>query len=150
MKAPPRLRSSSLSYFASLVSESLRIRTKENTWLETLGCSGKTTIILQTLISLSYRSGRHAGCATIPTFLARFCRRCPTIQWKFDAGGGVRAGEANRLWNEKKLGPKFPEISVQNSMDRFVPTGKSFEKTFWGGLLFPVGPVVNLVEWIAP
>ena len=55
------------------------------------------------------------------------------------------------LW-ARSIQPNFPEISVQNSMDRFGPTGK-FRKngsTFWGGPLFPVGPVGILVEWIAP
>ena len=45
----------------------------------------------------------------------------------------------------------FPEISVQNSMDRFGPTGKvSRKRPFWGGPLFPVGPVGILFQWIAP
>ena len=37
-------------------------------------------------------------------------------------------------------------------MDRFGPTGKVSKNwsTFWGGPLFPVGPVWILVEWIAP
>ena len=37
-------------------------------------------------------------------------------------------------------------------MDRFGPTGKVSKNgsTFWGGPLFPVGPVGILVEWIAP
>ena len=53
----------------------------------------------------------------------------------------------------RSIQPKFQEISVQNSMDRFGPTGKVSKKngsTFWGGPLFPVGPVEILVEWIAP
>ena len=29
----------------------------------------------------------------------------------------------------RSVQPKFPEISVQNSMDRFYPTGRVFEKT---------------------
>ena len=29
----------------------------------------------------------------------------------------------------RSVQPKFPQISVQNSMDRFGPTGKVFEKT---------------------
>ena len=33
-----------------------------------------------------------------------------------------------RLW-ARSIRPKFLEISVQTSMDRFGPTGKSFEKT---------------------
>ena len=38
-----------------------------------------------------------------------------------------------RLWSSEDLGarsiqPKFPEISVQNSMDRFGPTGKVSKK----------------------
>ena len=33
-------------------------------------------------------------------------------------------------------------------MDRLGPTGKV--STFWGGPLFPVGPVGIFVEWIAP
>ena len=46
----------------------------------------------------------------------------------------------------------FRNISVQNSMDRFGPTGKVSKKgaTFLGGPIFPVGPVGILVEWIAP
>ena len=48
------------------------------------------------------------------------------------------------LW-ARSIQPKFPEISIQNSMDRFGPTGK-----VWGGPIFPVGPVGILVEWIAP
>ena len=38
-------------------------------------------------------------------------------------------------------------------MDRFGPTGKFKKKKLvhlWGGPLFPVGPVRNLVEWMAP
>ena len=52
----------------------------------------------------------------------------------------------------RSIQPKFPEISVQNSMDRFGPTGKVSKNgsTFWGGPLFPVGPVRIFVEWIAP
>ena len=57
------------------------------------------------------------------------------------------------LW-ARSIQPKFPKISVQNSMDRFGPTGKVSKKrvhlNFWGGPLFPVGPVGILVEWIAP
>ena len=56
-----------------------------------------------------------------------------------------------KLW-ARSIQPKFPEISVKNSMDRFGPTGK-FRKngsTILGGPLFPVGPVGILVEWIAP
>ena len=49
----------------------------------------------------------------------------------------------------RSIQPNFPEISAQNSMDRFGPTGKVYGSTFWGGPLFPVGPVGILVEWIA-
>ena len=52
----------------------------------------------------------------------------------------------------RSLRPKFPEISVQNSMDRFGPTRKVSKKLVY--LLrwnrFPVGPVGILVKWIAP
>ena len=33
----------------------------------------------------------------------------------------------SRLW-ARSIQPKFPEISVQNSMDRFAPTGKVSKK----------------------
>ena len=54
--------------------------------------------------------------------------------------------------SQRSKQPKCPEISVQNSMDRFSPTGKVSKNwsTFWGGPLFPVRPVGILVEWIAP
>ena len=60
------------------------------------------------------------------------------------------ASEEN-YWAQS-IQPKFLEISVQNSTDWFGPTGKVLKKwsTFWGGPLFPVGPVWILVEWITP
>ena len=60
------------------------------------------------------------------------------------------ASEEN-YWAQS-IQPKFLEISVQNSTDWFGPTGKILKKwsTFWGGPLFPVGPVWILVEWITP
>ena len=52
----------------------------------------------------------------------------------------------------RSIQPKFPEISVQNSMDRFGPTGKVSKKRVH--LLrcstFPGRPVGILLEWIAP
>ena len=39
-----------------------------------------------------------------------------------------------RLW-ARSIHPKFPEISVQNSMDRFGPTGKVSKK------------LVHLLRW---
>ena len=52
----------------------------------------------------------------------------------------------------RSIQPKFPEILVQNSMDRFGPTGKVSKKRvhLLRGPLFPVEPVGILVEWIAP
>ena len=53
----------------------------------------------------------------------------------------------------RSIQPKFPEISVQNSIDRFGPTGKVSKKTgppFEVVLFFPVGAVGILVEWIVP
>ena len=51
----------------------------------------------------------------------------------------------------RSIQPKFPEISVQNSIDRFGPTGKVSKKLVrllrW--TTFP-GPVGISVEWIAP
>ena len=44
----------------------------------------------------------------------------------------------------RSVQPKFPEVSVQNSMDRFRPTGKVSKKN---GPIFPIG---ILVEWIVP
>ena len=67
-------------------------------------------------------------------------------------GNFLREKPWGRGW-ARSIQPKFPEISVQNSMDRFGLTGK-FRKncfTFWGGPLFAVGPVWILVECrIAP
>ena len=34
----------------------------------------------------------------------------------------------SRNWGARSIQPKFPEISVQNSMDRFDPTGKVSKK----------------------
>ena len=48
-----------------------------------------------------------------------------------------------RLW-ARSIQPKFPEISVQNSMDRFGPTGKVSKK------LVHLLRWSSLVEWIAP
>ena len=140
MKPPPCLLSSSLSYFAWLVSESLSIRTKENTWLETLGCGVKTTIILQTLISLSYRSGRHAGFATIPTFLARFYRRCPTIQWNFDRWYLTQ----EEGWGEGKLIVSKTKRNLDQNFRKFR------SKTQWIGSVQPEkvsSKLVQLLRW---
>ena len=41
----------------------------------------------------------------------------------------------------RSIQPKIPEISVQNSMDRFGPTGKASKKLDRSEIL---------VEWIAP
>ena len=52
----------------------------------------------------------------------------------------------------RSIQPNFPEISVQTQWIGSVQPEK-FRKngpTFWGGPLFPVGPVGILVEWIAP
>ena len=49
--------------------------------------------------------------------------------------------------------PKFPQISVQNSMDRFGPTGKVSKKTgppFDVDLFSRSDRSDPLVEWIAP
>ena len=48
-----------------------------------------------------------------------------------------------RHW-ARSIQPKLPEISVQP--EKFRKNGS----TFWGGPIFPVGPVVILVEWITP
>jgi len=58
----------------------------------------------------------------------------------------------HRSWAQS-IQPKFPEISVQNSMDKFGPTGKVSKKT---GPPFEVDHFSRsdrleiLVEWIAP
>ena len=64
----------------------------------------------------------------------------------------TKTGSQGMNKRARSIQPNFPEISVQNSMDRFGPTGKVSKNgsTFWGGPLFPVGPVGILVEWIAP
>ena len=50
----------------------------------------------------------------------------------------------------RPIQPKFPEISVQNSMDRFGPTGKDSKKKInllrW--TIFPARSEI-VVEWIA-
>ena len=70
----------------------------------------------------------------------------PVVVFKFPDGRVLGTFRA------RSIQPKSPEISVQNSMDRFGPTGKVSKKRvhLWGGPLFPVGPVGILVEWIAP
>ena len=56
------------------------------------------------------------------------------------------------LLRARSIQPNFPEISVQNSMDRFGPTRKVSKKRVhllrWSSFL--VGPVWILIEWIAP
>ena len=56
-----------------------------------------------------------------------------TIAWdqaqfsfRFASCNNIPAGKAKR--RARSIQPKFPEISVQNSMDRFCPTGKVSKK----------------------
>ena len=86
-----------------------------------------------------------------------FCNVFFILIQNFDLQSGDTKNTCARKNRMKQGGqsiqPKFLVISVQNSMDRFGPSGKVLKKTgpwstFLGGPLFPVTPVRILVEWI--
>ena len=63
-------------------------------------------------------------------------RRSYQIQYDVDAWTCTRTKlEGRECFRARSIQPKFPEISVQNSMDRFGPTGKVSKK------------LVHLLRW---
>ena len=57
-----------------------------------------------------------------------------------------------QYYGARSIQTNFPEIPSKTQWIGWVQPEK-FRKngsTFWGGPLFPVGPVGILVEWIAP